>query len=119
LRKTRKNLPTVKPYAPAGHKKTASNKWAVNQKNESWNGCKTGPTAFRSFRKTADWAVPRIIHWWLSAFTGQIYQFIFGRQVNFFKKLFCEKLKRLFSPLKCSGTRFSSISSPPIFLTNF
>jgi hypothetical protein len=63
--------------APAGHKKTASNEWGGNRKNESQDAAETSATAFQSFRRAAGWAVPRIIHWWLIAFTVQNYGFLF------------------------------------------
>jgi hypothetical protein len=63
--------------APAGHKKTASSKWGGNRKNESQDAAETAATAFQSFRRAADWVAPRIIHWWLTAFTVQNYNFLF------------------------------------------
>jgi hypothetical protein len=41
------------------------------------NEKKTAATAFQSFRRAAGWAAPRIIHWWLIAFTVQNYRFLF------------------------------------------
>jgi hypothetical protein len=63
--------------APAGHKKTASTKWGGTRTNESQNALETAATAFQSFRRAAGWAAPRIIHWRLSAFTVQNYEFLF------------------------------------------
>jgi hypothetical protein len=63
--------------APAGHKKTASSEWGGNRKNESQDAAETAATAFQSFRRAADWVAPRIIHWWLTAFTAQNYNFLF------------------------------------------
>jgi len=37
----------------------------------------TAATAFQSFRRAAGWVAPRIIHWWLTAFTGQNYKILF------------------------------------------
>jgi hypothetical protein len=65
---------------PAGHKKTASSEWGGNWKNaenELQNEKKTAATAFQSFRRAAGWVAPRIIHWWLIAFTVQNYSFLF------------------------------------------
>jgi hypothetical protein len=77
--------------APAGHKKTASNEWGGNRKNESQDAAEMAATAFQSFRRAADWVAPRIIHWWLTAFTAQNYNFLFR----------CNNLhvKNIFSPV--------------------
>jgi len=65
---------------PAGHKKTASNKWGGNgkdeAKNESHDEWKTA-AAGRAFRSTAWLAGSCFIHWWLLAFTVQNYPFLF------------------------------------------
>jgi hypothetical protein len=82
--------------APAGHKKTASSEWGGNRKSESQNATETAATAFQSFRRAAGWAVPRIIHWWLIAFTVQNYKFLF-RCHNFpTKNILCGKFLALF-----------------------
>ena len=56
------------------------------RKTESQGEWKTAATAFRSFRRAAGWAIPRIIHWWLRAFTVQNYDFLFRRNATFPKK---------------------------------
>jgi hypothetical protein len=63
--------------APTGHKKAASSEWGGNRKNESHKATETVATAFQSFRRAADWVAPRIIHWWLTAFTVQNYKILF------------------------------------------
>ncbi|QKG54027.1 hypothetical protein [Hymenobacter sp. BRD67] len=85
----------LKPYAPDGHKKTASDNWGGNRqtetkkaKRETQNECKPEATADRPFRKTACLAVSCFIHWCLSAFTVQNYQFFFRRNVTFSEKTF-------------------------------
>jgi hypothetical protein len=79
-----------------GHKKTASNEWGGNRKNESQDEEKTSATAFQSFRRAAGWAVPRIIHWWLTAFTAQNYKFLFWCNNLLVKNILYAKFPALF-----------------------
>jgi hypothetical protein len=80
--------------APTGHKKTASSEWGGNRKSESQNATETAATAFQSFRRAAGWAVPRIIHWWLIAFTVQNYGFLFRCHNLPAKNIFIREISR-------------------------
>ncbi|RZK20601.1 MAG: hypothetical protein EOO56_12515 [Hymenobacter sp.] len=80
--------------APAGHKKTASSKWGGNLKSALQNATETAVTAFQSFRRAASWTVPRIIHWWLIAFTVQNYGFLFGHNNLPVKNIFIREISR-------------------------
>jgi hypothetical protein len=93
--------------APAGHKKTASSEWGGNwgnDENESQNEKKTAATAFQSFRRAAGWAAPRIIHWWLIAFTVQNYKFLFRCNNLPVKNILYAKFPALFLALKPVNT---------------
>jgi len=79
----------------ARHKKTASSEWGGNRRNESQSEKETAATAFRSFRRAAGWAAPRIIHWWLIAFTVQNYGFLFRCNNILEKNLSCKKFRPL------------------------
>jgi hypothetical protein len=98
--------------ALAGHKKTASSEWGgswENDENELQNEKQTAATAFQSLRRAADWAVPRIIHWWLIAFTVQNYRFLFRCNNIPEKNLFCRNFRQVvFVAKPVCTTRFTA-----------
>ncbi|MGI4740258.1 MAG: hypothetical protein ACRYG7_34230 [Janthinobacterium lividum] len=78
-----------------------------NEENESQNEKKTAAAAFQSFRRTACLAVPRIIHWWLIAFTVQNYNFRWGCHNLPVKNILCRLFQNRIQALKpINITRF-------------
>jgi hypothetical protein len=63
----------------------------------------------RSFRSAAGWAAPRIIHWWLIAFTAQNYGFPFGCNNIPEKNIFCRDFReRILAVKPVNTTRFAA-----------